>query len=84
MFNKNAIMIILENTYVEVTSRWYIDSVVKKEKTVWVYKLLAFCGNVFCSNWVTREVSQVRYSLVVILGLNSVSGVQYKGMMTDR
>ena len=30
------------------------------------------------------EVSQIRYSLVVILGLNSVSEVQYKGMMTDR
>ena len=29
-------------------------------------------------------VSQIRYSLVVILGLNSVSEVQYKGMMTDR
>ena len=25
-------------------------------------------------------LSQIRYSLVVILGLNSVSGVQYKGM----
>jgi len=30
------------------------------------------------------EVSQIRYSLVVILGLNSVSGVQYKDMMIDR
>ena len=30
------------------------------------------------------NVSQIRYSLVVILGLNSVSEVQYKGMMTDR
>jgi len=29
-------------------------------------------------------LSQIRYSLVVILGLNSVSGVQYKDMMTDR
>jgi len=29
-------------------------------------------------------ISQIKYSLVVILGLNSVSGVQYKGMMTDR
>ena len=29
-------------------------------------------------------VSQIRYSLVVILGLNSISEVQYKGMMTDR
>ena len=29
-------------------------------------------------------VSQIRYSLVVILELNSVSEVQYKDMMTDR
>ena len=30
------------------------------------------------------KISQMRYSLVVILELNSVSEVQYKGMMTDR
>ena len=30
------------------------------------------------------DVSQIRYLLVVILELNSVSEVQYKGMMTDR
>ena len=30
------------------------------------------------------NLSQIRYSLVVILELNSVSGVQYKGMMTNR
>ena len=29
-------------------------------------------------------LSQIRYLLVVILGLNSVSGVQYKSVMTDR
>jgi len=29
-------------------------------------------------------LSQIRYSLVVILGLNSISGVQYKDMMIDR
>ena len=33
---------------------------------------------------VLGTLSQIRYSLVVILGLNSVSEVQYKGMMTDR
>jgi len=31
-----------------------------------------------------RRISQIRYSLVVILGLNSVSGVQYKDMMINR
>jgi len=36
-------MIILENMCAEVTSRWYIESVVKKEETVWVRRPLAFC-----------------------------------------
>ena len=31
-----------------------------------------------------NSLSQIRYLLVVILELNSVSEVQYKGMMTDR
>jgi len=31
-----------------------------------------------------KRLSQIRYSLVVILELNSVSGVQYKNMMIDR
>ena len=33
---------------------------------------------------VATIVSQIRYSLVVILELNGVSEVQYKSMMTDR
>ena len=49
------VIIILENMCVEVTSKWYIDFVVKKEKTVWIYSLLAICRDVFCSNWITRE-----------------------------
>ena len=32
----------------------------------------------------SSTLSQIRYSLVVILGLNSVSGVQYKDIMIDR
>jgi len=32
----------------------------------------------------TKLLSQIRYSLVVILELNSVSGIQYKDMMIDR
>ena len=31
MSSKNVIMVILENMCAEVTSRWYINSVVKKE-----------------------------------------------------
>ena len=34
--------------------------------------------------YITYKLSQIRYSLVVILGLNSVLEVQYKSMMTDR
>ena len=39
----------------EITSEWYIDSVIKEKKTVWVLRLLAICGNIFCNNWITRE-----------------------------
>ena len=49
------IIIIPENMYTEITSKWYINSVVKEEKTIWIYRLLAICRNVFCSNCVTRE-----------------------------
>jgi len=31
MSGKDVIMIVLENAYVEVTSRWYINSVVEEE-----------------------------------------------------
>jgi len=31
MSGKNVIMIVLENAYMEVTSRWYINSVVEEE-----------------------------------------------------
>jgi len=36
------------------------------------------------SHTAVKYLSQIRYSLVVILGLNSVSGVQYKDMMIDK
>ena len=51
-------MIVLENTCVEVTSRWYINSVVEEEQTVLVHRPPAICGDVFCSNWVTRKSQQ--------------------------
>jgi len=31
MSGKDVIIIVLKNTYVEVTSRWYINSVVEEE-----------------------------------------------------
>ena len=55
MSSKDVIMIMLENAFVEITSRWYINSVIKKKKTVWVHRSLAICGDVFCCNWVTKE-----------------------------
>jgi len=47
MFGKDVVIIILENVYIEITSRWYINSVVKKKKAVWVCKPPAICGDVF-------------------------------------
>ena len=55
MSSKDVIMIILEDTCVEITNRWYMNSVVKKEKTVWICRLLAICRDVFCRNWITKE-----------------------------
>ena len=49
------VMIILENICVEITSGWYIDSIIKKEKTIGVHRLLAICKDVFCSNWITKK-----------------------------
>ena len=46
-----------ENTCIEITSRWYIDSAIKTKKTVGVYKLLAIYRNVFCSGRVTKNCS---------------------------
>ena len=53
--SKNVIMIILENVCIEITSRWYVDFIIKTEKTVRIYKLLDICGDVFCISWVTRK-----------------------------
>ena len=55
MSSKDVIMIILKDMCMEITSRWYINSVVKEEKTIQICRLLAIYGDVFCSNWVTRE-----------------------------
>ena len=55
MSGKNVIMIILENVYAEITSGWYIKFVIKKKETIWVFRLLAICRDVFCSDWVTRK-----------------------------
>jgi len=40
-------MIILENMCMKIISKWYIDFVVNKEKTVWVYRPLAIYRDVF-------------------------------------
>ena len=48
-------MIILENACAEVTSRWYIDSIIKEKKTVWIHRPLAIYRVVFYSNWFTRK-----------------------------
>ena len=55
MSGKDVVMIILENSCTEITSRWYINSVIKEEKTIWIHRPLAICRGMFCSNWVTRK-----------------------------
>ena len=55
MSSKDVIIIILENICIEITSEWYVDSIIKTEKTIGVYRSLAICGNVFCSNQITKE-----------------------------
>ena len=44
---KNIIVIILENTCIEIAKGQYIDFTIKKKKTSGVHKLLAICENVF-------------------------------------
>ena len=41
--------------YMKITSRWYIVSVMKIEKTIRIHRLLAIYGDVFYSNWITRK-----------------------------
>jgi len=65
MSGKDVIMIILENVCVEVTSRWYINSVVKKKKTIWVCRPPAICRDVFVtigSLGGAKKISQCRVS----------------------
>ena len=47
-------MIILKNSYIEITNKWYIDFVVKK-KTIWICRPSAIYRDMFYSNWVTRK-----------------------------
>jgi len=49
------VMIILEDVCAEIISGWYIDSIVKKKKTVWICRPSAICEDVFCSDWITME-----------------------------
>ena len=53
--NITSFIVILENMCVEITSKWYIDSVIKVKKTIGICRPSAICRNMFCSNWVTRK-----------------------------
>ena len=60
----------------------------------YLYKIMIVCMQAVFITWsklISSEavichskLLQIKYSLVVILGLNSVSGVQYKSMIIDR
>ena len=54
MSSKNVIMIILENVCVKITSRQYIDFVIKMEKTVGIYRLSVIYGDVCCDNHLSQ------------------------------
>ena len=62
MSGKNVIIIILENTYVKVTNKWHINSVIKEKRTIWVHRLPAIYRDMFCYNWVTREISYTKFT----------------------
>ena len=48
-------MIILENMYAEITSRWYIDSAINMKKIVRIHRLSAIYRDIFCSGRITRK-----------------------------
>ena len=60
----------------------------------YLYKIMIVCMQAVFITWsklISNEavichskLLQIKYSLVVILGLNSVLGVQYKSMIIDR
>ena len=53
--SKNIIVIILENIYTDITSKWYVNFSIKIKKTDRVYRPLAIYKNVFCSGPFTRK-----------------------------
>ena len=54
---------------------WHNGITQKVLETMMLYSMVNICQS---------QVSQIRYLLVVILGLNSVLEIQYKDMMIDR
>jgi len=63
-------MIIPENTYVEITSRLYIYSVIKIEKTIRFYRPLIICRDIFIAIGLlesTERISWCRVSRLTIV-----------------
>jgi len=49
--------IILEDSYIKITSKWYVYSTIKTKKTVRVHRLLAICRDMFCSGSIAKQIS---------------------------
>ena len=59
-------MIILEDLYIKITNKQYIDSAINMEKTIRVYKLSAICRDMFCSG----RILEANYTYYVIHNSN--------------
>ena len=53
--SKNIIVIILENIYAEITSKWYVDFAINMKKIVRIHKLSAIYRDMFRNSRVTRK-----------------------------
>ena len=78
---KTVVLFLTEDEYIALSaslSKWEIFSI----RSVLMFQFLI--SMIIILAYFSESLSQMRYSLVVILELNSVSEVQYKDMMTDR
>ena len=71
-----------EESYTECLEK--LNDKIDKDKPVVTHNSEPSNGSQLGLEYMTSKISQIRYLLVVILELNSVSEVQYKDMMIDR
>ena len=71
-----------EESYTECLEK--LNDKIDEDKPVVTHNSEPSNGSQLGLEYMTSKISQIRYLLVVILELNSVSEVQYKNMMIDR